>query len=168
MLCLNVIVITHFAPYSEVLANLVSVVNYFTCPVFPQITTVCFIRQPVTTAEVECRESLIRFLDGYQDSMRKPSLPLLTIVVSHVPLNHLETNHKFKHHGKMVDIKTKILLSLRPGIIVSGHVHHEEYTLHSVETGSGDHVIANEITVPTCSYRMGEKLMGVGTAVISK
>ena len=47
-------------------------------------------------------------------------------------------------------------------------MHHQEYTLHSLEYVGGSQVIANEITVPTCSYRMGEKHMGVGTAVISK
>ena len=28
--------------------------------------------------------------------------------------------------------------------------------------------IVHEITVPTCSYRMGERYMGVGAAVLSK
>ena len=98
--------------------------------------------------------------------MQSPST-ILTVVVSHVPLNLLHRSRTVSHDNNYVDIKTKILLSLRPGIVISGHVHHQEYTLHSLEYGGGSQVIANEITVPTCSYRMGEKQMGVGTAIIS-
>lgn len=136
-----------------------------------QITTTCFIRPPVNAPEAECRESLIKFLDSYskQESTRtSKTTTFLTILVSHVPLNLLHGSQTISHNNHYVDIRTKILLSLRPGIVISGHVHHQEYRLHSLVYDDGDHVIANEITVPTCSYRMGEKQMGVGTAVISK
>lgn len=63
-----------------------------------------------------------------------------------------------------MDIRTKILLSLRPSVVVCGHDHHEGYTQHSMMEG----LTAHEIMVPTCSYRMGEANMGIGTAVISE
>jgi len=64
-----------------------------------------------------------------------------------------------------VDIKTKILLTLKPDIVLSGHIHHEEYTSHASNWGD---ILVNEITVPTCSYRMGEAYSGVGLMTISK
>ena len=135
------------------------------CIMVVQITTTCFLRPPSTRAEVDCRDNLVQFLDTSSQHPLKTSASSnhLTILVTHVPLNKLSKSIQFSYNGRSVDIRTKILLTLRPGVVVSGHIHHEEYTQHRLEEW-----MVSEITVPTCSYRMGELSMGVGTAVVSK
>ncbi len=115
---------------------------------------------------MECQKNLVHFLDTYTRKKELKSTnfePPLTILISHVPLNELSKSAHFTYNNKAVDIRTKILLTLVPDVVVSGHVHHEVYTHHRL-----DKMEVHEITVPTCSYRMGELSMGVGTAVISK
>lgn len=63
------------------------------------------------------------------------------------------------------------MLDLEPSYILSGHIHHEDYNTHVIwESEKEDSVrkLTHEITVPTCSYRMGQQYMGVGVAVIGK
>lgn len=78
-------------------------------------------------------------------------------------MNKLSKSTQFTFDNKVVDIQTKILHTLTPDMVVSGHVHHEAYTRYHLDKGD-----VHEITVPTCSYRMGKRNMGIGTAVISK
>ncbi len=84
-------------------------------------------------------------------------------MISHVPLNKLFESNHFTHDNNVVDIRTKILLTIEPDVVISGHVHREMYTQHRL-----DNKEVYEITVPTCSYRMGKRNMGIGSAVISK
>ena len=63
--------------------------------------------------------------------------------------------------------------------VISGHIHHENYTTHvhrvydegmdgTVEKRARVLKLTHEITVPTCSYRMGEAHPGVGAMVIGE
>lgn len=87
------------------------------------------------------------------------------MVFSHVPLQDVSA-----------ELRVAVLEQVAPDYIISGHIHHESYSTHRVNTaggggGGGGGVsvrVAQEITVPTCSYRMGESHMGVGAAVIGE
>lgn len=81
------------------------------------------------------------------------------MILSHVP--YTDGNHVLRNY----------MLSVEPSYIFSGHIHHENYKTHTIwKTGRETLVmkLAHEITVPTCSYRMGEKYMGVGLVVFGK
>ena len=84
------------------------------------------------------------------------------MVLSHVPLHTVSTRH-FHQLREMV-------LGIEPNYILSGHIHHESYRTHIIweeeKRGRSVKNLAHEITVPTCSYRMGEMSIGAGVAVI--
>lgn len=131
--------------------------------VFMQFTTVCYINEiPRTQAERTCREDFELFLSRNKKAFQKSNAPKL--VLSHIPL-HLRYNSRFHRLREMV-------LEVEPNYIFSGHVHHQGYSTHIIwEEGERGHSIqklAHEITVPTCSYRMGEQFIGVGVAVIGE
>ena len=116
-----------------------------------QLNTVSHIhRRPVNSIETQARQQLYNFIASIKQNLSQHKDPI--IAFSHVPLNEL--------HSPI--LKFKILLSLRPDFIFSGHVHHAMYTAHSYANGR----VAKEFTIPTCSYRMGEARMGVGAVVI--
>ena len=61
------------------------------------------------------------------------------------------------------------LLKMDLNYIMSGHIHKEYYETHVMWDSNGrDMKLTHEITVPTCNYRMGEKHMGVGVAIIGE
>ena len=124
--------------------------------VFPQLNTVSYIHIfPKNSIETQAREQLNNFLASMkQNQTATKHGKRLTFFFSHVPLDEL--------HG--YNLKKKILNSLRPNYIFSGHVHHTMYTTHTYAEGK----VAKEFTVPTCSYRMGQARMGVGAVVIGK
>ena len=126
-----------------------------------------------TTTEKRCRFDLEHFLTKTLNSSLHPPPD---VAFSHVPLNYLSpATHT--NGFPTVNIKSKILSSLTgTNFIFSGHLHHSIYGSHHRPVGGGrvwshraarDDVV-HEITVPTCSYRMGERYMGVGAAVFSK
>lgn len=123
---------------------------YFTS----QLNTVSHIhRKPLNSIETQAREQLYNFIASMKQNLSASQQHKnLIISFSHVPLNEL--------HNPI--LKFKILLSLRPDFIFSGHVHHAMYTTHRYAKG----MVAKEFTLPTCSYRMGQARMGVGAAVI--
>ena len=147
--------------------NLITI--YFT----PQLTTVCYINSHLqTTSEKKCRFDLEHFLTHQTISTPHP----YDIIFSHVPLDYLSPA-TYTNGLSTVNIKTKILSSLHGmRFIFSGHIHHSLFSTHSRPLSTG-HVwshrlakdsVVHEITVPTCSYRMGERYMGVGAAILSK
>ena len=118
-----------------------------------QLNTVSHIhRRPVNSIETQARQQLYNFVASIKQNLSQHMYKDPIIAFSHVPLNEL--------HSPI--LKFKILLSLRPDFIFSGHVHHAMYTAHSYANGR----VAKEFTIPTCSYRMGEARMGVGAVVI--
>jgi len=56
--------------------------------------------------------------------------------------------------------------------VVSGHIHHQSYASYPVWGESWRKPtltkITHEITVPTCSYRMGEAYPGAGALVVGQ
>ena len=148
-----------------------------------QLTTVCYLNDhPSTTSENKCRYDLDEFLHQISSTNHQSVQPIA--VFSHVPLDHLSSA------SQRANVKSRILSSLfGTSFIFSGHIHHMKYSRHNVKANALpsllsvhhglDHVqpqaeLANtrhtayEITVPTCSYRMGERHMGVGAAILSK
>lgn len=127
-----------------------------------QLTTVCFINgNPRTQAEKKCREDLELYVAKNKATFQGSHAPRL--VLSHIPLHQTHTNH---HHFVRNEV-----LEVEPSYIFSGHIHHESYSSHVIWDKRGRSLVrrlAHEITVPTCSYRMGEQFMGAGVAVISK
>ena len=131
-----------------------------------QLTTVCYINaHPRSQRESECRSELEDFLRQGITSTR----PQPDVAFSHVPLDEL---------SPVANLKSRLLSSL-VGVrfIFSGHIHHQKYSSHSTPAPVKNHDVAgtnlmgrvvHEITVPTCSYRMGEVFMGVGAAVLSE
>ncbi len=124
-----------------------------------QLATSCFINWVTRTqAETECKRELWKFISQYeaqyppQRSRNASSLP--RIVFSHVPqvpdssllFSSLNLHEKFD-------------------FIVSGHIHYESYTSYKSRKASAIG-LAHEITVPTCSYRMGVAFPGVGAMVV--
>ena len=131
----------------------------------------CYINNHLqTTSEKKCRHDLEHFLTHR-------NLRPYDIVFSHVPLKYLSPA-TYTNGLSTVSIKSKILSSLNgTRFIFSGHIHHSLFSTHSsrsLNTGRvWSHRLArdgmvHEITVPTCSYRMGERYMGVGAAILSK
>ena len=142
---------------------------------YPQLTTVCYINNHLqTTSEKKCRYDLEHFLTHETTSTLHP----FDVVFSHVPLNYLAQS-TYTNGLSTVNIKSKILSTLNGShFIFSGHVHHSVFSTHSSRPSltagrvwshrlATDSVV-HEITVPTCSYRMGEKYMGVGAVILSK
>lgn len=146
----------------------------------------CYINNyPKTTSEENCRSTLDTFLKHSTNT----SQPALQVVFSHVPLNKLSPASN-TNGPSMVSVKSRILSSLHGArYVFSGHIHHTMYNRHDVDmsqttTEAGSHRVmshglpqseygnarhpVHEITVPTCSYRMGEKHMGIGAAVLSE
>ena len=136
----------------------------------------CYINSHLqTTSEKKCRHDLDQFLTHETTSAHHP----YDIIFSHVPLNDLSPA-TYTNGLSTVNIKTKILSSLNgTHFIFSGHIHHTMFSTHSSSTPSvstgrvwshrlARDSIVHEITVPTCSYRMGERYMGVGAAILSK
>ena len=128
-----------------------------------QLTTVCYINEiPRTQAERMCRKDLDLYLDKNKKSLCAEKAP--KVVLSHVPLHIASTRH-FHQLREMV-------LEIQPNYIFSGHIHHESYSTHIMweegKRGRSVKKLAHEITVPTCSYRMGEMSIGAGVAVIGK
>jgi hypothetical protein len=128
-----------------------------------QFTTVCYINEiHRTQAERSCRNDLKLYLSLNKESFQKSKAPKL--VLSHVPL-HLTFNNRFHRLREMV-------LEAEPSYIFSGHIHHQGYSTHVIweegERGNSIKKLAHEITVPTCSYRMGEQFIGAGVAVIGE
>ena len=140
---------------------------------YSQLTTVCYLNNILkTTSEKKCQHDLDEFLKHTTNSNLRSS----EILFSHVPLNYLSpATHT--NGPSTVNVKSRILSSLAGAhFIFSGHIHHTMYSKHGLPMNNG-HVwshglvkdnIVHEITVPTCSYRMGERYMGVGGAVLSK
>jgi hypothetical protein len=139
-----------------------------------QLTTVCYINSHLrTTSEKKCRHDLDNFLTHSTASAHHPH----DIIFSHVPLNYLSPA-SYTNGLSTVNIKNKILSSFNgTRFIFSGHIHHSMFSTHSSRPMSAGRVwshrlakdgIVHEITVPTCSYRMGERYMGVGAAILSK
>ena len=134
-----------------------------------QLTTVCFINSSLKTQpESDCRQELTNFLDKFKSARLSSPSTNTPNVLSHVPLDNLQST---------TNIKTKILSSLRPNFVFSGHIHHEKYTIHSTVPEGRRNSLPNdkklegfthEITVPTCSYCMGQRQMGVGAAVVGE
>ena len=60
------------------------------------------------------------------------------------------------------------MLDLEPSYILSGHIHYESYNTHAYWESEKVKKLTHEITVPTCSYRMGQQHMGAGVAVIGE
>lgn len=90
----------------------------------------------------------------------------LRIALSHVPLQNMLYSKR-------------LVLDIGFDYIISGHIHHENYASHLVRDvpTHGEKIrqmthkvlqVTHEITVPTCSYRMGEAYPGVGAMVIGK
>ena len=135
----------------------------------------CYINSHLrTTSEKKCRHDLDHFLTHGTTSAHHP----YDIIFSHVPLNYLSPS-SYTNGLSTVNIKTKILSSLNgTRFVFSGHIHHAMFSTHSSSRPPGigrvwSHrlvrdSIVHEITVPTCSYRMGERYMGVGAAILSK
>ena len=123
----------------------------------------CYINEiPRTHAERACRKDFELFLARNKEAFQKSKAPRL--VLSHIPL-HLTYNNRFHQLREMV-------LEAEPNYIFSGHVHHQGYSPHIIweegERGRSIRRLAHEITVPTCSYRMGEQFIGVGVAIIGE
>ena len=135
-----------------------------------------------TTSENKCRYDLDEFLHQISSTNHQSMPP--SVVFSHVPLDHLSPV------SQTANVKSRILSSLvGTNFIFSGHIHHMMYSSHNLKTYTSpsplsvhrglDHELppaeltnvrhtTYEITVPTCSYRMGERHMGVGAALLSK
>lgn len=151
--------------------------------IFFQLTTVCYLNDhPSTNSESKCRYDLDEFLLQISSTNHQFMQP--SVVFSHVPLDHLSSA------SQGANVKSRILSSLvGTTFIFSGHIHHMMYNHHNVkvhasltplsirrgldnelpptELANTRHT-AYEITVPTCSYRMGERHMGVGAALLSE
>ena len=123
---------------------------------FPQLNTVSYIHIfPWNSVETQAREQLNNFVASVkQNQSATEHNKRLTVSFSHVPLNELQD----------YNLKTKILNSLHPNYIFSGHIHYTMYTTHTYAEGR----VAKEFTLPTCSYRMGQERMGIGAVVIGK
>ena len=143
----------------------------------------CYLNDhPSTNSENKCRHDLDKFLRQTSSANHQSMQP--NVLFSHVPLDHLS------QASQRANVKSRILSSLvGTSFIFSGHIHHMKYSSHNVKGYASpsplsihrglDHELtpaelANtrhtvyEITVPTCSYRMGERHMGVGAALLSK
>lgn len=109
---------------------------------------------------MKCREDLDSYISEHSETLLARRAP--RIVLSHIPLHRTHTN---RHH-----LLREKVLRIYPNYIFSGHIHHQSYSTHVLwdQNDEGESVkrLSNEITVPTCSYRMGEQYMGVGVAVI--
>lgn len=105
---------------------------------------------------MKCRKNLENYVTKHRAAFQSSSSPRL--VLSHVPLHETVAPGPLK----------RLVLQLEPSYIFSGHIHHESYSTHVVQKSGKEGRLVHEITVPTCSYRMGEQYMGVGVAVIGK
>lgn len=128
---------------------------------FIQLTTVCYINEiPRTQTERDCRKDFELYLERNKEKFQRGKVPRL--VLSHVPLH---SNYNKRFHGLR-----EMVLGAEPSFIFSGHIHHQSYSTHIIwdegKRGSSVRRLAHEITVPTCSYRMGEQYIGVGVAII--
>ncbi len=129
-----------------------------------QINTVSLIhRTPASVVEFRSRKELNHFLQTHPQATTAidtaPEQPT-TIVLSHIPLNEI-------HDASM---ESEILSFLSPDLVLSGHTHHCNSTVHSYhprEDGVSRRSVM-EATVPTCSYRMGERHMGVGVVTVGE
>ncbi len=127
---------------------------------FFQLCTVCFINeQPRTEIENLCRRDLQLAIEVNKNEFLKSERT--KVALSHVPFHHV---FKYYRNRLIADI-----LSLELDYIFSGHIHYEAYSTHVMRdtvTHKKTKRLTHEITIPTCSYRMGEMHLGVGVAVI--
>ena len=138
---------------------------------FLQLTTSCFINHvPRTKAENDCKIELADFINSLEAtrSMQKNSQPsqnasvLPRIAFSHVPELPLGSSMLW----------TSVKLQEKFDYVVSGHIHHQRYSSRPIWGSSWKKPtltsITHEITVPTCSYRMGEVYPGAGALVVGQ
>ena len=110
----------------------------------------------MTQAEAQCKKELREFVTERATSFQGIGSP--KIVLSHIPMREARANY----HALKGEV-----LKVEPDYILSGHTHHQSYISHTVwEREGAVNRLTHEITVPTCSYRMGEEYMGAGVAVI--
>ena len=64
--------------------------------------------------------------------------------------------------------RLEILSSIAPDYVFSGHIHVATETALPYNMGLDLRTVAIEITVPTCSYRMGVAHMGIGMIVVGE
>ena len=132
----------------------------------------CYINaHPRSSSETQCRHEMEDFIEQSLITAQ----PRPDVVLSHVPLDDLSPNIKSKLTSSLVGTR----------FVFSGHIHHQKYSSHrtaahmstsqvknheqpNVDDANSRSRVIHEITVPTCSYRMGEKYMGVGAAVLSE
>ena len=111
---------------------------------------------------MNCRKKLDSYISEHREALLAREAP--RIVLSHIPLHQTRRNHYHLLREKV--------LRVQPNYIFSGHIHHQSYSTHVLWDSSAKEKsikwLSDEITVPTCSYRMGEQHMGVGVAVIGK
>ena len=125
---------------------------------FTQLNTVCHIRSHGrNSVESQAKLQLDTFLQQFSNNTSLWQETRATILLSHVPLKELPN----------YTLRDRIVQSLRPHYVFSGHVHHSDHQLHSRGSQHSGRPV-EEFTVPTCSYRMGQMYMGVGVATIGK
>ncbi len=127
------------------------------------MNTVCLIHSsPAGAVESAARQDLKRFLQNVPSGNQADAVPLATVVLSHIPLNDI--------HGAV--LKAELLSAVSPSLVLSGHTHHPATVAHGYSRQEGGakarEETVMEVTVPTCSYRMGEVHMGVGVVTIGK
>ena len=144
----------------------------------------CYLNNyPRSTSEIKCRYELDEFLRQLETSTDQVKYP--DVVFSHAPLDYLSQTPSVSSSS----LKSRILSTLGgTQFILSGHTHRTKYTSHRAKSvhfpplndvHSVNHDLLQdklvkashnvyEITVPTCSYRMGERHMGVGATVLSE
>ena len=123
----------------------------------------CFINgRPKTEAEEFCRKDLRLAIEVSKNAFLKSKKT--KIALSHIPFHRNRVNSRSK------DLLKGDVLSLELDFIFSGHIHHEAYSTHALRDDESirSRRLTHEITIPTCSYRMGETHQGVGVAIIGE
>ena len=94
------------------------------------------------------------FLSSVARNLTSKPATATVVFLSHVPLVELASP----------DISRMVLGTIQPSYLFSGHTHRPKVRCHGYTI---DGVCASqEFTLPTCSYRMGEAFMGLGTATV--
>ncbi|XP_032223459.2 uncharacterized protein LOC116604754 [Nematostella vectensis] len=136
--------IRHFGPLNGVV-NIGSVQ-------LVKVNTASFIRYtPFTNTEKKAKNDTYNFIEKELPMLLKETTK--KIILAHAPLPHLPK-----------PLYTKLLQIVEPKGAVSGHLHMNLEVFHKVQRYPPMHFW--EHVMPTCSYRMGTKNMGIGVGII--
>lgn len=115
-----------------------------------KINSASLLRRKPFKEERKIYNKTVDFINNLSSKLDKEKV---SILVGHVPIDEISVKHD-------VQLR-KLIRTMKPTYAFSGHLHEPDTVQHEFGIFT-----FTEYVVPTCSYRMGTKMMGVAVAVI--